>query len=88
MGNKASSARPGRQTPPLDAEPVMNGKSAGPPISPAVIAVGDPVMDLVSSVSFETLERLGMQAGGCTSVTAAELQTLLSLKEVSAGLIK
>jgi sugar/nucleoside kinase (ribokinase family) len=52
-----------------------------------IIGFGDPVLDVVSSVSFETLDNLDMQAGGCTAIPRSELKRLLSLPEINSGLV-
>lgn len=40
------------------------------------------MLDVVSHVSHEALGRLNLQAGGCVSISAEEMQQLLSLPEV------
>jgi len=62
---------------------------SGPPImasrtsSGRIIGFGDPVLDQISSVSFETLDSLDMEAGGSTAIHRSELERLLSLPEIS-----
>jgi sugar/nucleoside kinase (ribokinase family) len=52
-----------------------------------IIGFGDPVLDVVSSVSFETLDNLEMEAGGCTAIPREQLERLLSLPEINSGII-
>jgi sugar/nucleoside kinase (ribokinase family) len=42
---------------------------------------------VVSSVSFETLDSLELEAGGCTAIPRSELQRLLSLPEINSDAI-
>lgn len=51
-----------------------------------VVAFGDPVLDIVVHVPFDTLARLDMEAGGCVPIQPSELEALLALPEVQAGL--
>ena len=53
-----------------------------------VVGFGDPVLDVVSSVDFQTLENLELHAGGCTSIPRSELERLLSLQEIKTDIIK
>ena len=53
-----------------------------------IVGFGDAVLDAVSSVSFETLQSLEMQAGGSVTIPRDELERLLSLEEINTGLIK
>lgn len=53
-----------------------------------IVGFGDAVLDAVSSVSFETLQSLEMQAGGSVAIPRAELERLLSIDEIKTNLFK
>ncbi|KAH7623985.1 putative sugar kinase [Nannochloris sp. 'desiccata'] len=65
----------------MSVQPLMASRTS----SGRIIGFGDPVLDLVSSVSFEALDSLDMQAGGCTAIPRSELERLLSLPEINNG---
>jgi sugar/nucleoside kinase (ribokinase family) len=47
-----------------------------------VIGLGDPVLDIVTCIPYETLRSLHLEAGGCMAVEEPELQTLLAMPEI------
>ena len=53
-----------------------------------VIGFGDPVLDLISHVPFDVLRSLDMEPGGCSSVSATEMETLLNLPAIKLGLTR
>lgn len=53
-----------------------------------VIGFGDPVLDIISHVSFETLRQLDVEVGGCVSISKEELDNLLSIPEVHTNITR
>lgn len=49
-----------------------------------VVLVGDPIVDVVAHVSYEFLQRLKFESGGCLLVEERELHALLDLVEIGA----
>ena len=54
----------------------------------AVVAFGDPVLDVVAHVSHLYLQQLTPEAGGCLSISGAEMQELLSRPEIATDTIR
>lgn len=53
-----------------------------------IVGFGDPVLDFISNVSHETLHSLGMQPGGCDTISKEELERLLSIPELQLGMLR
>lgn len=53
-----------------------------------VVGFGDPVLDVVSHISYEVLRQLNVEAGGCISVAREEMDRLLSIPDIQNNTIK
>lgn len=54
----------------------------------AVTGLGDPVLDIVSNVSYELLQSLHAEAGGCVTVQPEVMESLLAISEVLQGSLR
>lgn len=59
-----------------------------PPAGTSMVGFGDPVLDLVVHVSYETLKKLDFEPGGCCHISHQKLSSLLSMSDVAVNLKK